>query len=95
MGVWPPTGAQGCGTRRNAADLVKAGFCGLAAEEGRWCLVRTREIARRVRKESGMQKEKQKRMGGKQHKNVVIVVAMVPHHSKDKRQLLSLSRGNR
>ena len=94
MGVWPPTGALGRGTRRKAADPGKAGFCGLAAQ-GRRCLVRSREIARRVGKDSGIQKEKQKTMGGKQHKNVVRVVAMVPHHSKGKRQLLSLSRGNR
>ena len=87
----------GTGARdpEETADFVKAGFCGLAAEEGRRCLVRTREIARRVGKESGIQKEKQKTVGGKQHKNVVRVVAMVAHHSKGKRQLLSLSRGNR
>ena len=84
--MWPPTGALGRGTRRKAAGLVKAGFCGPAAEEGRRCLVRSREIARNKTK---------KRMGGKQRKNVVGVVAMVPHHSKGKRQRLSLSRGNR
>lgn len=92
-GVASNWGIVGRQTRWKDGELVRAGFGGLAAEEGRRC--QEQGDSEKSGERFWYSKNKTKKDWGETaQKYSEGVAALVPHHPKDKRQFLNLPHGS-